>query len=50
MGGVGNLAPGLFTLLLPYAISSWGLAGSYFAWFSFLLVGAAIYAWLARDA
>lgn len=49
-GGIGNLAPGLFTLLLPYAIASWGLAGSYFAWFTFLLVGTAIYAWFARDA
>ena len=35
---------------LPYAIAAWGLAGSYFAWFTFLLVGTAIYAWLARDA
>jgi MFS transporter, NNP family, nitrate/nitrite transporter len=49
-GGIGNLAPGLFTLLLPYAIAMWGLAGSYFAWFSFLLLGAAIYAMFARDA
>ena len=49
-GGIGNLAPGLFTLILPYAIAAWGLAGSYFAWFTFLLVGTAIYAWLARDA
>jgi MFS transporter, NNP family, nitrate/nitrite transporter len=49
-GGIGNLAPGVFTLLLPYAIGSWGLAGSYFSWFTFLLVGAAVYAWLARDA
>ncbi|MGD0640680.1 MAG: MFS transporter [Roseiarcus sp.] len=49
-GGIGNLAPGLFTLVLPYAIAAWGLAGSYFAWFGFLLVGAVIYAWLARDA
>lgn len=49
-GGIGNLAPGLFTLLLPYAIATWGLAGSYFAWFTFLLVGTAIYAWLAKDA
>jgi len=49
-GGIGHLAHGLFTLLLPYAIASWGLAGSYFAWFTFLLVGAAIYAWFARDA
>jgi MFS transporter, NNP family, nitrate/nitrite transporter len=49
-GGIGNLAPGIFTLLLPYAIAMWGLAGSYFAWFGFLSVGTAIYAWLARDA
>lgn len=49
-GGIGNLAPGLFTLLLPYAVSGWGLAGSYFAWFTFLLVGAAIYAFLTHDA
>ena len=49
-GGIGNLAPGIFTLLLPYAIAAWGLAGSYFAWFSFLLLGTGIYAWLTRDA
>lgn len=49
-GGVGNLAPGLFTLILPYAIGSWGLGGSYFAWFGFLLAGTAIYALLTRDA
>lgn len=49
-GGVGNLAPGLFTLMLPFAIGAWGLAGSYLAWFVFLLAGTLIYAWLARDA
>ena len=49
-GGVGNLAPGLFTLLLPFAIAAWGLTGSYFAWFVFLLAGSVIYAWLTRDA
>lgn len=49
-GGIGNLAPGLFTLVLPYAIAAWSLAGSYFAWFTFLLIGTAVYAWLARDA
>ena len=49
-GGVGNLAPGLFTLMLPFAIAAWGLAGSYLAWFIFLLAGTLIYAWLARDA
>jgi len=49
-GGVGNLAPGLFTLLLPFAISLFGLAGSYLAWLAFLLIGTGIYGWLARDA
>ena len=49
-GGVGNLAPGVFTLLLPFAIAAWGLAGSYLAWFLFLLAGAAVYGWLAPDA
>jgi NNP family nitrate/nitrite transporter-like MFS transporter len=49
-GGVGNLAPGLFTLLLPFAIGALGLAGSYLAWLAFLLIGAGIYGWLARDA
>lgn len=49
-GGVGNLAPGLFTLLLPFAIGALGLAGSYLAWLAFLLIGTGIYGWLARDA
>lgn len=49
-GGVGNLAPGIFTLLLPFAIATWGIAGSYLAWFIFLLAGTLIYAWLAQDA
>jgi len=49
-GGLGNLAPGIFTLILPFAIAAWGLAGSYLAWFIFLLAGTIIYAWLARDA
>jgi MFS transporter, NNP family, nitrate/nitrite transporter len=49
-GGVGNLAPGLFTLLLPFAIGALGLAGSYLAWLAFLAIGASVYGWLARDA
>ena len=49
-GGVGNLAPGIFTLVLPFAIAVWGIAGSYLAWFFFLLAGTLVYAWLARDA
>jgi NNP family nitrate/nitrite transporter-like MFS transporter len=49
-GGIGNLAPGIFTLLLPLAIGAWGLAGSYLAWVAFLLIGTGIYAFFARDA
>jgi MFS transporter, NNP family, nitrate/nitrite transporter len=49
-GGLGNLAPGIFTLLLPVAIATWGIAGSYLAWFIFLLFGTLVYAWLAKDA
>lgn len=49
-GGVGNLAPGLFTLILPFAIAAFGLAGSYLAWLAFLLIGTGIYGWLAHDA
>lgn len=49
-GGIGNLAPGIFTLLLPFAIAVWGLAGSYLAWLVFLTIGAAIYFFLAKDA
>lgn len=49
-GGIGNLAPGIFTLLLPFAIAAWGLAGSYLAWLIFLIAGAAVYFFLAKDA
>src|SRR5215472_2932861 len=49
-GGVGNLAPGLFTLILPFAMAAYGLAGSYLAWLGFLLLGTAIYGYLARGA
>ncbi len=49
-GGIGNLAPGIFTLILPFALAAWGLAGSYLAWFIFLLIGTLIYAVFAHDA
>jgi NNP family nitrate/nitrite transporter-like MFS transporter len=49
-GGVGNLAPGLFTLILPFAIGALGLAGSYLTWLGFMLLGIGVYGWRARDA
>ncbi len=46
--GVGNLAPGLFSFVLPFALVSLGLFGSYLAWLVMLLVGTAIYGATAR--
>jgi NNP family nitrate/nitrite transporter-like MFS transporter len=48
--GVGNLAPGLFSFLLPAALAGWGLAGCYVAWLAFLAIGTLLYAMLGHDA
>lgn len=48
--GIGNIAPGLFSFLLPIALKSWGLAGSYLAWLIFLVVGTALYYYTGRNA
>jgi NNP family nitrate/nitrite transporter-like MFS transporter len=49
-GGVGNLAPGLFSFLLPLALAAWGLAGSYVAWLGLLVSGTVLYWLLGRNA
>lgn len=48
--GLGNTAPGIFALLLPLALTAWGLSGAYLAWFIFLLAGTIIYAAFVKDA
>jgi len=48
--GIGNIAPGLFSFLLPIALGSWGLGGSYLAWLIFLVVGTALYYLTGRNA
>ena len=48
--GVGNLAPGLFSILLPLALVALGLAGSYLAWMVFLMAGLVVYALFGRNA
>ncbi len=41
--GVGNLAPGIFTFLLPAALAAWGLLGAYVAWTGLLFAGTVIF-------
>jgi len=49
-GGVGNLAPGIFSFILPIALAQLGLLGSYLAWLAFLIVGLGIYLATGRNA
>ncbi|MGA8943753.1 MAG: MFS transporter [Thermoactinomyces sp.] len=49
-GGLGNLAPGIFGLVLPLVLAMAGLANTYLIWLSFLVVGTVIYAVFAKDA
>ncbi len=44
--GFGNLAPGLFSMLIPIALLTLGLAWSYAAWLA-LLVSGLVYYWFA---
>jgi NNP family nitrate/nitrite transporter-like MFS transporter len=48
--GCGNLAPGIFSLLLPIALVAFSLANAYMAWLAFLAVGTVLYALLGRNA
>jgi len=48
--GLGNLAPGVFTLVLPLALARWGLSGAYLAWTALLALGLLAYAALGADA
>lgn len=49
-GGVGNLAPGLFSFILPVALARFDLLGSYLAWLAFLIVGLGVYLAAGRNA
>ena len=50
-GGVGNLAPGIFALLIPnLALPLLGLPGSYLAWLILLIVGTVIYIKIGQNA
>ena len=49
-GGVGNLAPGIFLLIVPIALALWGLGGSYFFWLILLIGGTLIYFKIGQNA
>ncbi|MHB0989059.1 MAG: MFS transporter [Bellilinea sp.] len=42
--GIGNLAPGIFSFLLPLALVNFGMSGSYLIWLSLLVLGTLGYA------
>jgi NNP family nitrate/nitrite transporter-like MFS transporter len=48
--GIGNLAPGIFSILLPVALVALSLAGSYLVWLVFLIAGTLFYAAYGRNA
>jgi len=48
--GVGNLAPGIFSILLPLFLLSIGLSGSYLIWLIFLVIGTCLYKKLGLNA
>jgi NNP family nitrate/nitrite transporter-like MFS transporter len=47
--GVGNLAPGIFSLFLPFALANLGLPGSYVIWLVILATGTVLYAIYGRN-
>lgn len=44
--GIGNLAPGLFSLIIPIYLQRFGLISAYFTWFLFLVAGMIAYAFI----
>ncbi len=48
--GIGNTAPGIFGILLPFALRAFGLPISYLIWFGLLLIGTVVYLVFVHDA
>ncbi|MHB1222480.1 MAG: MFS transporter [Gemmatimonadaceae bacterium] len=47
---MGNLAPGIFSMVLPVILVGWGLSGTYVVWLALLVVGTLIYGFRGRNA
>jgi NNP family nitrate/nitrite transporter-like MFS transporter len=48
-GGVGNIAPGIFSMLIPMALGSLGLTNSYLIWLAMLVTGTILYFLVGRN-
>jgi NNP family nitrate/nitrite transporter-like MFS transporter len=48
-GGVGNIAPGIFTFIIPFALGTLGLSGAYLAWLTLLSAGFVLYFIFGRN-
>ncbi len=48
-GGAGNIAPGIFSMLIPLALGSLGLVNSYLIWLGMLASGTVLYFLIARN-
>jgi NNP family nitrate/nitrite transporter-like MFS transporter len=48
-GGVGNVAPGIFSMVIPMALVSLGLTGSYLIWLGMLAAGTVLYFLIGRN-
>lgn len=48
--GLGNLAPGIFSFLLPLSLHKFGLLNSYIIWLGFLIIGIILYYLAGKNA
>jgi len=48
--GAGNLAPGIFALIIPFILPVLGLAKTYLIWLLFLTLGTIVYLIIGKDA
>jgi MFS transporter, NNP family, nitrate/nitrite transporter len=48
-GGVGNIAPGIFSMLIPMALGTLGLTNSYLIWLGMLVTGTVLYFLIGRN-
>ena len=48
-GGIGNIAPGIFSMLIPVALGFLGLTNSYLIWLGMLATGTVLYFLIGRN-